>query len=188
MTNPGVLFNPTRWNEYLMTRPGSRYTLQCYFIYGEVTYFCGVSVVTTDPIFWRHNEHDGVSNHQHHDCLPNCLFRRRSKITSKLCVTGLCAGNSPVTGEFPAQMASYTENVPIWWRHHALGVSLQWILNWYLSIQSGHWNPIEDRTLIHTRCPLGYSRYYPTLKCDIQGFLVMRFNVISRTCPWVSGF
>ena len=22
------------------------------------------------------------------------------------------------TGEFPAQMASYAENVSIWWRHH----------------------------------------------------------------------
>ena len=43
--------------------------------------------------------------------------RRRSKKTSKLRVTGLCAGNSPVTGEFPAQMASNTENVFIWWCH-----------------------------------------------------------------------
>ena len=33
-------------------------------------------------------------------------------------VTGLCAGNSPGTGEFPVQMASYAENVSIWWRHH----------------------------------------------------------------------
>ena len=33
-------------------------------------------------------------------------------------VTGLCAGNSPVTGEFPAHMASNAENVSIWWRHH----------------------------------------------------------------------
>ena len=32
---------------------------------------------------------------------------------SKLRVTGLCAGNSPVTGEFPAQMASNAENVSI---------------------------------------------------------------------------
>ena len=37
---------------------------------------------------------------------------------SKLRVTGLCVRNSPVTGEFPAQMASNAENVPIWWRHH----------------------------------------------------------------------
>ena len=43
----------------------------------------------------RHNEHDSVSNHQPHDCLLNRLFRRRSKKTSELRVTGLCVGNSP---------------------------------------------------------------------------------------------
>ena len=73
---------------------------------------------TGDGLRWRHNEHDGVSNHQSHHCLLNRLFRRRSKETSKLRVTGLCAGNSPVTGEFPAQSASNEENVSIWWRHH----------------------------------------------------------------------
>ena len=67
---------------------------------------------------WRHNERDSVSNHQPRDGLLNCLFRRRSKKTSKLRVTGLCVGNSPGTGEFPAQMASNAENVSIWWRHH----------------------------------------------------------------------
>ena len=39
--------------------------------------------------------------------------RRRSNKTSKLRVTGLCAGNSLVTGEFPAQRASNAENVSI---------------------------------------------------------------------------
>ena len=73
------------------------------------------------PLQWRHNEHVGVSNHQPRDCLLNRLFRRRSKKTSKLRVTGFCEGNSPVTGEFPAQRASYAENVSIWWRHHAFG-------------------------------------------------------------------
>ena len=67
---------------------------------------------------WRHNGRDSVSNHQPHDCLLSRLFRRRSKKTSKLRDTGLCVGNSPGTGEFPAQMASYAENVSIWWRHH----------------------------------------------------------------------
>ena len=67
---------------------------------------------------WRHNGHDGVSIHQPHDCILNRLFRRWSKTTSKPRVTGLCEGNSPVTGEFPAQRASYAENVSIWWRHH----------------------------------------------------------------------
>ena len=52
--------------------------------------------------------------------LLNHLFGRISKKTSKLRVTGLCGGNSPRTGEFPAQMASNAENVSIWWRHHAL--------------------------------------------------------------------
>ena len=67
---------------------------------------------------WRHNRRDCVSNHQPHDCLLNRLFKRRSKKTSKLRVTGFCAGKSPGTGEFPAQMASNAENVSIWWRHH----------------------------------------------------------------------
>ena len=71
-----------------------------------------------DTLRWRHNGCDSVSNHQPHDCLLNRLFRRRSKKTSKLRVTGLCAGNSPETGEFSAQMASNAENVSIWWRHH----------------------------------------------------------------------
>ena len=66
----------------------------------------------------RHNERDSVSNTQPHDCLLNRLFRRRSKKTSKLRVTGLSAENSPVIGEFPAQMASNAENVSIWLRHH----------------------------------------------------------------------
>ena len=73
-------------------------------------------------LHWRHNDPDSVSNHQPHDCLLNCLFRRRSKKTSKLRVTGLCVGNSPGTGEFPAQMASNAENVSIWWRHHVANI------------------------------------------------------------------
>ena len=72
------------------------------------------------PLQWRHNERDGVSNHQPRDCLLNRLFRRRSKKKSKLRVTGLCE-NSPVTGEFPSQRASNTENVSIWWRRRAFG-------------------------------------------------------------------
>ena len=69
-------------------------------------------------LLWRHNDRGGVSDHQPHDCLLNRLFRRRSKKTSKLRVTGLCVGNSPGTGEFPAQRASNSENASIWWRHH----------------------------------------------------------------------
>ena len=83
---------------------------------------------------WRHIGRDRVSNHKPYDCLLNRLFRRRSKKASKLRVTGLCVGNSPGTGEFPAQMASYAENVSIWWRHHV--TQFHWIIygfiNWLL--------------------------------------------------------
>ena len=61
---------------------------------------------------WRHNECDGVSNQKTHDCLLNRLSRHRWEETSKLCVTGFCAGNSPVTGEFPTRRASNAENFP----------------------------------------------------------------------------
>ena len=69
-------------------------------------------------LHWRHNDHGGVSHHQPRGCLLNCIFRGKWKKTSKLCVTGLWAGNSPGTGEFPTQRASNAENVPIWWHHH----------------------------------------------------------------------
>ena len=51
---------------------------------------------------------------------------RKSKKTSKLRITGLCAGNSLVTSEFPAQRASNTEKVSIWRRHHAL-----FLIRWF---------------------------------------------------------
>ena len=60
----------------------------------------------TKTLRWCHNGRDGVSNHQSHHCLLERLFKRRSKKTSKFRVIGLCAGNSSVTGEIPAQMAS----------------------------------------------------------------------------------
>ena len=66
---------------------------------------------------WRHNGHDGVSNHQPHHCLLNLLSGRGSKKTSKVRVIRLCMGNSSGTGEFPTQMVSNAENASIWWRH-----------------------------------------------------------------------
>ena len=57
--------------------------------------FCGQNT----SLQWRRNGRDGVSTHQPHNCLLNRLFVRRSKKTSKLRSTGLCEGNSPVTGE-----------------------------------------------------------------------------------------
>ena len=85
---------------------------------------------------WRRNGHDGVTSHQSHDC----LLKRRWKKTAKYCVTGLCAGNSSVTGEFPTQMVSYAENVFIWWRHHVRGMPYR--EQWEIQISHVIWiNP-----------------------------------------------
>ena len=62
----------------------------------------------------RHNRWNGVSNHQPPDCLLYRLFKAQIKETSKLRVTDFCEGDSAVTGEFPSQRASNTENVSIW--------------------------------------------------------------------------
>ena len=101
---------------------------------------------TLHTIQWRHNERDGVSNHQPHDGLLRLLFRRRSKKTSKLRVTGLCEGNSPVTGEFPAQRSSNAENVSIWWRHHEILICFIF----YHDFDEIFWpQPIRSLKLVH---------------------------------------
>ena len=107
-------------------------------------------------LHWRHNDHDSVSNHQPHDCLLNRLFRRRSKKISKLRVTGRWVGNSPVTGEFPAPVASNAENVSIWWRHHECFRGACQITKRCndLNYKSCSFETSRDLTI---RCLIGYS-------------------------------
>ena len=125
-TRFGNMISPTRFplrNVFLTLKFISRNT----FIFGILSLSHEICQNRTrwitqdfsdDTLHWRHNYPDGVSNHQPQDCLLNCLFRCISKKTSKLRVTGLCAENSPGTGEFSAKKASNSENVSIWWRHH----------------------------------------------------------------------
>ena len=65
---------------------------------------------------WRHNERDLRIPASRLFTQP--FIQAQIKETSKLRVTGLCEGNSPTTDEFPTQMSSNAENIPIWWRHH----------------------------------------------------------------------
>ena len=122
----------TKWTTSLNHTQGSPFALICSVCGLDVSPVVYVwAAWTVKPLYihviynhrfislqWSHNGRDSVSNYQPHHCLLNRLFRRWSKKTSKLRVTGLCAGNSPETGEFPVQMASNAENVSIWWRHH----------------------------------------------------------------------
>ena len=67
-------------------------------------------------LLWRHKGRDDVSIHQPHDCLLNRSFRRRSKKTSKLRVTGLCVReihrrpmNSPHKGPVTRKMFQFDD-------------------------------------------------------------------------------
>ena len=82
--------------------------------------------------------------------------RRRSKKTSKLHVTGLCEGNSPVTDEFPAQRASNAKIVSNWWRHHE--IDHRWLCDIFLGTNMAFlpkivWPIIKNS--VHTVCALG---------------------------------
>ena len=140
-------------------------------------------------LHWRHNGRGGASYPQPHDCFLNRLFMRRWKKTSKLRVTGLCAGNSPVTGEFPAQMASDSENVSIGWRHHEshtlfhVGCCNSWIPSlqiWLCEITG------EDRESMVNYIPQIYddvmSYQYPRI--DVWGLIC--YHGLSLIHAWIS--
>ena len=47
---------------------------------------------------------------------------------------------APRHGEFPAQMASYAENVSIWWRHHVeTKLAVEGDLLWKFSTLNSMW-------------------------------------------------
>ena len=116
-------------------------------------------------------------------CLRRRLFRSRSKKASKLHVTGLYEGNSPVTGEFTIQRASNAENISFWWRHHAKGlyeiscrnwaevtaILLQnYLTNWNIThiehcSQANHYAPVYFQTRL--------NKAYDTLVHDITNNL-----------------
>ena len=63
---------------------------------------------------------------------------------TKLRITGLCARNSPGTGEFPAPMASNAETVSIWRRHHVFR-GIRCFTKWTTlrnSYNASHWSPV----------------------------------------------
>ena len=112
-------------------------------------------------IYWQLGTTE-LSNHQPHNCLLSRLFRRRSKKTSKLHVTGLCAGNSPVTGEFPAQRASNAENVSIWWHQYERWQAITWTS--YYTIWHHKLQYCDDQVFWHPMVSLGHTELIWTNK------------------------
>ena len=74
-----------------------------------------VSVKQSDTLQWRHNDHGGVSNHQH-QAFMHALNKENIKAPRHWPLGGEFTG----TGEFRAQRTSNAENVSIWWRHHEI--------------------------------------------------------------------
>ena len=87
-----------------------------------------------------------------------------------------CEGNSPVTGEFPAQKASNTENVFIWWRHH---VPVDWQ-------RPGHITTIHQYAYSYSRVYIYdiSSESLPSNKAEQKTNLRMKKvnNVWTETC------
>ena len=120
---------------------------------------------------------------------------RRSKKTSKLRVTGLCEGNSPVAGEFPAQRASKAENVSIWWRHHAQRYCKS-ILGWYPCISNipnnwpcaGWWGLLSSWAAV---TPVKYECDWNNLTgaCKIENFAHGEINerILRKPTPGCQG-
>ena len=98
----------------------------------------------------RHNERDSVWNHQPRDCLLNGLFRRRSTKTSKIRITGLCAGihrghvNSPHKGPLTRKMFLLDDVIMLWgkrfYKFHHPGPILK--KNMMSSYQCKNWHCI----------------------------------------------
>ena len=115
---------------------------------------------------WRHNEHTGISNCQHLDCSLNHLFRCRSTETSKLCVTGLYEGNSPMTDKIPTHSPITCKLFPcddviMFWSMIYLNTDrwtlafwvspVQWAVNipWSIFVKMNHNSLSMRHTLLH---------------------------------------
>ena len=128
---------------FLGSKPTSRMRHAWFQPIGVTPHAC---LVTVNPLQWRHNERDGVSNQRLLHCMLICWFRRRSKEISQLRVTGLCTGNMPVTGDFPAQRANNAKNVSIWCRHHDM-------LAMAAGLHASHIQPVTWLVIVATIFP-----------------------------------
>ena len=122
---------------------------------------------------WRNYWRDCVSNHQLHDCLLNRLFRRRSKKTSsKLHVTGLCAGNSLLTGEF--QMASVEISSKLLnhlsWRLNRICICMDWMCRIIYFAGVNYYVCIMQYVSLYTR--------------NINHIMIIRILKSSLECLW----
>ena len=127
----------------------------CLRLFDSIFYIHGRRELVPLPLPWRHKDHDGVSNHRPYGCLLNRLFRRKSKKTSKLRVTGLCVGNSPGPVNSPHKGPVTRKNVSIWWRHHDSDVT------------SAPWHLKSPATRVFIQCLFWLTTKKPQSKASL---------------------
>ena len=147
-------------------------------------------------LHWRHNDHGGVSNHQPRGCLLNCLFRRRWKKTSKLCVTGLRVGNSPRPvnsphkGPVTRKMFPFDDVITVW--HFVL--KFFWKDNWDDSV----WSDCRLSITVYYHCAcirlilaqknLWEILFWTTSNTQISGLSILviyfQHRAIGTAWPW----
>ena len=87
---------------------------------------------------WRHNVHDGVSNHQPHHCLLNRFSsadqRKHQSSASLAFVWGL--HRWPVNS--PCEWPVTRKNISIWWRHHVIYMCVR-VIGYHWDGRYGLW-------------------------------------------------
>ena len=73
--------------------------------------------IGVSSLHWRHNDHDSVPNHDLGRLFTQSFIQTQIKENIKAPRHWPLCGEFSRTGEFPAQRASYAENVSTWWRH-----------------------------------------------------------------------
>ena len=166
-------------------------------------YTCRQWIFFVNLLQRRHDKRERVSNHRRLNCSLNRLFRRRSNEASKLRVTGLCEGNSPVTGEFPAQKVSNAETVSIWLHHvldlttyfsttvRNLGMESQervlisaWIaIIFYFGLEDKRWIVLPEIIWAPYQLCVMFKIHYSKILCSHVSFLYLRWFLVA----WVVG-
>ena len=132
-------------------------------------YVHGYTCVFLCSLQWRHKR-DGVSNHQPPDCLFNCLFRRRSKKTSKLRVTGFCVMeiyrwpvNSPHKGSVTQEMFPFDDVIMLF---HDIRVGKldgrrqRWCISKITMIELCWITIVASASLLYTLTPRQNGRHF----------------------------
>ena len=134
---------------------------------------------------WRHNDRDGVSNHQPHDCLLNGLFRRKSTKTSELRITGFVKGihrwpvNSPQQEPVTRKKFSFDDVIMISADKKMIGA---FVIDY---IHHESWVEINFHFVATWHCMFNWSRKLITLCSTLCQLIAYMINYTQIHIYWM---